>query len=162
MLNDLSFLLWRLTLISLSIISLETLNSGTAYNLNWHFLSYCWYLPYLLFPHAKWHPTMISRNKSKLWWDVTISTVSFKLKAAFYNTGYLDFMGGQRIKRSIIGAKYNKIPSHLGCNHVHLTEWFGFINRHLWLGNFGKCNQGLRARTLWLRYPKSSVMFPFS
>ena len=28
-----------LSLISLSIISLETLNSGTAYNLSWHFLS---------------------------------------------------------------------------------------------------------------------------
>ena len=50
----------------------------------------------------------------------------------------------------------------LGHNHVHLTEWFGFVNRHLSLGNFGKCNRCLRARTLRLHYPKSSVTFPFS
>ena len=37
-----------------------------------------------------------------------------------------------------------------------------FVTQHLWLGDFGKCNRGLRARTLWLCYPKSSVMFPFS
>ena len=38
---------------------------------------------------------------------------------------------------------------HIGRNHVHLTERFGFVNRHLWLGNFGKSNRGLHARTLF-------------
>ena len=36
----------------------------------------------------------------------------------------------------------------LGRNHVHLTVRLGFITQHLWLGDFGKCNQGLHARTL--------------
>ena len=52
--------------------------------------------------------------------------------------------------------------SDFGCNHVHLTERFGFVNRHLWLGNFGKRNRGLRARTLRLRYLNSSVTSPLS
>ena len=51
---------------------------------------------------------------------------------------------------------------HLGRNHVHLTVRLGFVTQHLWLGDFGKCNRGLCARTLRLCYPKSSVMFPFS
>ena len=50
----------------------------------------------------------------------------------------------------------------LGRNHVHLTVRFGFVTQHLWLGDFGKCNRGLRARTLQLHYLKSSVTFPFS
>ena len=45
----------------------------------------------------------------------------------------------------------------LGCNHVHLTVRLGFVTEHLWLGDFGKCNRGLRARTPRLRYTKSSV-----
>ena len=65
---------------------------------------------------------------------------------------------------NMCGQKRGNLPFYLslGRNHVHLTEWFGFVNRHLWLGNFGKRNRGLRARTLRLRYPKSSVTFPFS
>ena len=51
---------------------------------------------------------------------------------------------------------------HIGRNHVHLTERFGFVNRHLWLGNFGKRNRGLHARTLRLRYPNCSVTSPLS
>ena len=51
---------------------------------------------------------------------------------------------------------------HIGRNHVHLTVGLGFITQHLWLGNFGKCNQGLHARTLWLHNLKSSVTVPFS
>ena len=50
----------------------------------------------------------------------------------------------------------------LGRNHVHLTVRLGFITQHLWLGDFGKCNRGIRARTLRLRYPKSSVTSPLS
>ena len=55
-----------------------------------------------------------------------------------------------------------KLASIYRRNHVHLTVRLGFVTQHLWLGNFGKCNQGLRARTLRLRYLKSSVTFPFS
>ena len=52
--------------------------------------------------------------------------------------------------------------SVMGRNHVHLTVRLGFVTQHLWLGDFGKCNQGLRAQTLRLRYPKSSVTSPLS
>ena len=45
---------------------------------------------------------------------------------------------------------------HIGRNHVHLTVRLGFVNRHLWLGNFGKRNRGLRARTLRLRLPSAN------
>ena len=48
---------------------------------------------------------------------------------------------------------------HMGRNHVHLTVRLGFVNQHLWLGTFRK---GLRARTLGLHYPNSSVMSPLS
>ena len=51
---------------------------------------------------------------------------------------------------------------HMGRNHVHLTVRLGFVTQHLWLGNVGKCNRGLRAQTLRLRYPKSSVTSPLS
>ena len=51
---------------------------------------------------------------------------------------------------------------YLGHNHVHLTVRLGFVIQHLWLGNFGKCNQGLHARPLRLRYPKSLVTSPLS
>ena len=50
----------------------------------------------------------------------------------------------------------------IGRNHVHLTVMLGFVTQHIWLGDFGKCDQGLRARTLRLRCPKSSVMSPLS
>ena len=48
------------------------------------------------------------------------------------------------------------IITSIGRNHVHLTEWFGFVNRHLWLGNFGKRNRGLRARSVRLRFPSAN------
>ena len=51
---------------------------------------------------------------------------------------------------------------NLGRNHVHLTVRLGFVTHHLWLGNFAKCNRGLRAQTLQLRYPNSSVSSPLS
>ena len=38
----------------------------------------------------------------------------------------------------------------------------GIVTQHLWLGDFGKCNRGLHARTLRLCYPKSSVTSPLS
>ena len=62
----------------------------------------------------------------------------------------------------ILKALKNRIVGHIGGNHVHLTVRFGFVAQHLWLGDFGKCNRGLRARTLRLRYPKSSVTSPLS
>ena len=53
-------------------------------------------------------------------------------------------------------------PEDLGRNHIHLTVRLGFVTQHLWLGDFGKCNRGLRAQILRLRYPKSSVTSPLS
>ena len=53
----------------------------------------------------------------------------------------------------------------LGRNHVHLvhlTVKLGFVTQHLWLGDFGKCNRGLHAQTLRLRYLRSLVTFPIS
>ena len=70
-----------------------------------------------------------------------------------------DRLGGDPLKRRISDQVSNL---KLGCNHVHLTVRLGFVTQHLWLGNFGKCNRGLRARTLRLRYPKSSVTSPLS
>ena len=61
-----------------------------------------------------------------------------------------------------IKLKYFLETGDYGRNHVHLTIRHGFVTQHLWLGDFGKCNRGLHARTLRLRYPKSSVTFPFS
>ena len=46
--------------------------------------------------------------------------------------------------------------THKGHNHVHLTTGLGFVTHHLWLGDFRKCNQGLRARTLRLRFPSAN------
>ena len=44
----------------------------------------------------------------------------------------------------------------LGRNLVHLTVRLGFVTQHLWLGNFGKRNRGLRAQTLRLRLPSAN------
>ena len=46
-----------------------------------------------------------------------------------------------------------------GHNHIHLTVRLGFITQHLWLGDFGKCNRGLCARTLRLRYPNKDWVY---
>ena len=56
-------------------------------------------------------------------------------------------------------SKFNVI--NLGRNHVHLTARLGFINQYLWLEIQGNVT-GQRNQALWLRYPKSSVTFPFS
>ena len=46
------------------------------------------------------------------------------------------------------GTDYGLCRYVLGRNHVHLTIRLGFVTQHPWLGDFGKCNRGLRARTL--------------
>ena len=61
---------------------------------------------------------------------------------------------------SFTSCKISLIVENYGRNHVHLTARLGFVTQHLWLGDFGKCNRGLRARTLRLHYPKSLVTFP--
>ena len=73
--------------------------------------------------------------------------------------GSIKLYGHQRkVQEQMVGHLFTA----KGRNHVHLTVRLGFVTQHLWLGHFGKCNRGLHARTLRLRYPKSLVTFPFS
>ena len=66
-------------------------------------------------------------------------------KLGFRVSGISRKMGSQQVEQGYF---------HLGRNHVHLTERFGFVSRHLWLGNFGKRNRRVRARRPRLRFPK--------
>ena len=53
-----------------------------------------------------------------------------------------------RVKKMVEVCRYEfslYLYMYIGSNHVHLTVRLGFVTQHLWLGNFGKYNRGLRA-----------------
>ena len=85
------------------------------------------------------------------------------MRISFLFLAIVIFRGGEgRFVGGFGPLRAGNRKSGLGCNHVHLTERLGFVTQHLWLGDFGKCNRGIRARSLRLRYPKSSVTSPLS
>ena len=89
---------------------------------------------------------MIQNNKNKI---ITKNDIIFKSKKA-----------SERAQTESVLKKNMLSDRLLGRNHIHLTVRLGFVTQHHWLGDFGKCNRGLRARALRLRYPKSSVTLP--
>ena len=79
-------------------------------------------------------------NKSESF-DKSLESGKLRTHIKTVHEGQKDFKcdsGGKSFAEA--GSLRKHIKTGHGRNHVHLTEWFGFVNRHLWLGNFGKHN----------------------